>query len=106
MFMILGCVIYPNNWDDPRIVDICETSRSYSSGKCEIKWAYILSIVGIFDVLFLGILALVMSRRQANNYRISSFNNLDYERNANFNPELSQNISSKYDSNSFRDFQI
>ncbi|RNA17791.1 lipoma HMGIC fusion partner-like 3 [Brachionus plicatilis] len=62
--IISRCVIYPNNWDDPRIVDICETSRSYSSGKCEIKWAYILSIIGIFDILFLAILSLVMSRRQ------------------------------------------
>ena len=70
--MILGCVIYPNNWDDPKIVEICETSTSYFSGKCAIRWAYILAIIGIFDIGFLATLALVLSRRQATNYKIAS----------------------------------
>lgn len=70
--MILGCVIYPNNWDDPKIVEICETSTSYFSGKCAIRWAYILAIIGIFDIGFLATLALVLSRRQVNNYKIAS----------------------------------
>lgn len=70
--MILGCVIYPNNWDNPKIVEICETSYSYYAGKCSIKWAYILAIIGIFDILILGSLALVLSRRQASNYKVSS----------------------------------
>ena len=110
MFMILGCVIYPNNWDDPKIVDICETSKSYSSGKCRIKWAYILAIIGIFDILFLAILALVMSRRQVNNYKVTStISYLESQRNSGFNTESSQNMSShnsKNDTQSFRDFQI
>ena len=72
MCMILGCVIYPNNWDNRRITDICETSTSYYPGKCEIRWAYILAIIGIFDILFLAILALVLSRRQANNFKLTS----------------------------------
>lgn len=119
MFMILGCVIYPNNWDDPNIVDICENSRSYFSGKCRIKWAYILAIIGIFDILFLAILALVMSRRQASNYKIASTVSFvdqstgqhqgeTAESNPVFNVENSYNYENrnKYDANSFRDFQI
>lgn len=110
MFMILGCVIYPNNWDDPKIVDICETSNSYHSGKCKIKWAYILAIIGIFDILILAILALVMSRRQASNYRIASTVSFvengrtqSGETNSAYNVESSNR---KLDNNSFRDFQI
>ncbi|CAF1022901.1 unnamed protein product [Brachionus calyciflorus] len=108
MFMILGCVIYPNNWDDPKIVDICEISKSYSSGKCRIKWAYILAIIGIFDILFLAILALVMSRRQVNNYRVTSaIGYLETKKNPGY-VESTDNITiaSKNDSQSFRDFQI
>ena len=93
-FMILGCVIYPNNWDDPRIVDICETSTSYYSGKCAVRWAYILAIIGIFDIWFLAALALVLSRRQVNNYKVASMasfseNNLSYmpENNHGYNAE-------------------
>lgn len=70
--MAFGCLIYPYNWSDPQIVDICETSRSYYAGKCRIKWAYILAVISIFDILFLAILALVLSRRQASNYHIAS----------------------------------
>lgn len=109
MFMILGCVIYPNNWDNPKIVDICETSSSYYPGKCQIRWAYILAIIGIFDILCLAILALVLSRRQTNNYKIASslhyndsLNRADLTNN---NNTLNTNTT-KIDSNSFRDFRI
>lgn len=70
--MILGCVIYPNNWDTRRITDICETSSRYNVGKCEIRWAFILALIGIFDILSLSILALVLSRRQANVLKVTS----------------------------------
>lgn len=70
--MILGCVLYPNNWDGKRIREICETSTRYNVGKCEIRWAFILAIIGICDILSLSILALVLSRRQANVLRVTS----------------------------------
>lgn len=76
--MIMGCSIYPNNWDSKIITDVCETSLSYYSGKCQIRWAYILAIIGIFDILFLCILAFVLARRQAPPYptQISDDKNL------------------------------
>jgi hypothetical protein len=75
-FMFLGCVVYPNNWGDAKIVDVCETSTNYFSGKCRIKWAYILAIIGIFDILLLAILALVLSQTQATNYKIATAVNI------------------------------
>ena len=74
--MFLGCVVYPNNWGDAKIVDVCETSTNYFSGKCRIKWAYILAIIGIFDILLLAILALVLSQTQATNYKIATAVNI------------------------------
>ncbi len=69
MLMIFGCIVYPTTWDQPKIVEVCETSTSYYSGKCAIKWPYILAIVGIFDVLLLSALAFVLSRSQPAHYR-------------------------------------
>ncbi len=65
-------MVYPSNWADHRIVNVCETSGYYNSGKCRIKWAYILAIIGVFDILLLGILALVLADRQATNYKVAS----------------------------------
>ena len=99
--MTLGCVIYPNNWDDSRIVDVCETSSSYYSGKCAIRWAYILAIIGIFDIAFLAALALVLSRRQANNYKVASVLNFA-DNSLNYMPENNHayNMSENFDVNS------
>jgi hypothetical protein len=60
-----------------RFVNICETSSSYYVGKCTVRWAYILAIVGIFDILFLSILAFVLARRQATNFEDSQINFAD-----------------------------
>ncbi len=55
--MLFGVVIYPTNWDSPRVKEICINSDSYYAGKCEIRWAYILAIIGVVDVLSLATLA-------------------------------------------------
>ena len=90
--MFLGCVVYPSNWTDQRIASICETSGRYASGKCRIKWAYILAIIGIFDILLLGILALVLSQRQATNYKIASVVKLTDETTNISSTEIQNNI--------------
>lgn len=70
--MLLGCIVYPAVWGSDRIREVCETSENFVPGKCEIKWAYILAILGIFDILLLSILALVLSRRQVSNFKNKS----------------------------------
>lgn len=75
--MILGCLIYPSVWDSRRVRDICETSTKYYVGKCQVKWAYVLAVIGIFDILILSILALVLSRKQISNLKISTINYID-----------------------------
>lgn len=116
--MVMGCTLYPNNWDSVRIVEICETSSSYYAGKCRITWAYILAIVGIFDILFLSILAFVLARRQAANYQQESsqvnFIQDNYS-NKNFYPtnamdnnayETRSDIKTRSRRNSMQDFEL
>ena len=69
--MALGCLVYPAVWSSPRVREVCEDSVNYNTGKCEIKWAYVLAIIAIFDIMILTILALVMSRKQVNILKIS-----------------------------------
>ena len=74
--MILGCIIYPSVLDSERVKEICETSSKYHVGKCEVRWAYILAVISIFDILILSILALVLSRKQISNFKISTIRQL------------------------------
>lgn len=61
VFMFLGCVIFPSGWDHVYVRRICGPDvRRYNIGKCEMRWAYILAIIGIFDILMLAVLAFVL----------------------------------------------
>ena len=63
--MFLGCVIFPAGWDNDTIKGICGAEAGkYKLGNCEIRWAYILAIIGIIDCLFLAILAFVLACTQ------------------------------------------
>ena len=64
--MFLGCIIYPLGWDADEVQRICgHDADEFDLDECGIRWAYILAIVGIFDVLALGILAFVLAGRVA-----------------------------------------
>ncbi|XP_013411938.1 LHFPL tetraspan subfamily member 3 protein isoform X1 [Lingula anatina] len=58
--MFLGCVIYPAGWDHLIVYNVCKGGL-YNAGVCQIRWAFILAIIGIFDILFLCILAFVLA---------------------------------------------
>ena len=64
--MFLGCLIFPAGWDNEHVGRICGgDTDSYSIGRCGVRWAFILAIIGIFDVFVLAILAFVMASRYA-----------------------------------------
>jgi hypothetical protein len=91
-FMFLGCIIYPAGWSDSNVKDICGDSDQYVISNCKVGWAYILAMVGIFDALFIAILAFVLAARQedwtAN--RFSQVNNAN-----NTNGYIDENVTSK-----------
>ena len=61
--MFLGCVIFPHGWTNFNVVRICGTSVGrYAIGQCMMRWAYILAIIGIFDIMILAILAFVLAK--------------------------------------------
>lgn len=64
--MLVACVIYPIGFDDPDVRRVCgRESEAYFMDECQIRWAYILAIVLIFDALILAALAFVIAARQA-----------------------------------------
>ena len=92
-----------------RIVNVCETSSSYYVGKCTVRWAYILAIVGIFDILFLSILAFVLARRQAANFEDSQINFADKYPPVNDNhgyDDRGENQKQRSRRNSMHDFEL
>lgn len=66
VFMFLACVIYPSGWNQYEVRQICgESSGEYRLGACNIRWAYILAILGIFDAAILSILAFFLATKRA-----------------------------------------
>jgi LHFPL tetraspan subfamily member protein len=60
--MFLGCVIFPHGWDHMYVRRICgDDVWRYKIGQCEMRWAYILAIIGIFDIMIIAIMAFVLA---------------------------------------------
>ncbi|CAB1330208.1 unnamed protein product [Coregonus sp. 'balchen'] len=63
--LVLGCIIFPDGWDAEVVRDLCgEETGKYTLGKCSVRWAYMLAIMGILDALILSFLAFVLGNRQ------------------------------------------
>ncbi|VDI70327.1 Hypothetical predicted protein [Mytilus galloprovincialis] len=64
--MGIACIVYPSGWDDVKVQAVCgQQAGKYQLGWCEIRWAFILSIVLIFDAFILAILAFFLAAKQA-----------------------------------------
>ncbi|KAK6177146.1 hypothetical protein SNE40_015307 [Patella caerulea] len=66
VFMFLACVIFPNGWSHSEVRTICGSdANEYRLGECQVRWGYILAILGIFDALVLGVLAFFLATKRA-----------------------------------------
>lgn len=66
IFLFLACVIYPSGWDNEELRKICgDNSGRYRMGDCNMRWAYILAILGIFDAAILAVLAFFLASKRA-----------------------------------------
>ncbi|CAC5379782.1 LHFPL [Mytilus coruscus] len=64
--MGIACIVYPSGWDDVKVQAVCgQQAGKYQLGWCEMRWAFILSIVLIFDAFILAILAFFLAAKQA-----------------------------------------
>ncbi|XP_019907237.1 LHFPL tetraspan subfamily member 4 protein-like isoform X2 [Esox lucius] len=63
--LVFGCAIFPDGWDAEVVQELCgEKTGKYALGKCSVRWAYILAVIGILDALILSFLAFVLGNRQ------------------------------------------
>uniref|UniRef100_A0A0N4Z7W3 G_PROTEIN_RECEP_F1_2 domain-containing protein n=1 Tax=Parastrongyloides trichosuri TaxID=131310 RepID=A0A0N4Z7W3_PARTI len=58
-----GSFIFPFAWDHTIAREICD-SHKYSLGSCSVRWAFVMSIVLIFDQLLLSILGFILAKKQ------------------------------------------
>ena len=63
-FLIVGVLAFPAGWDDPSVQEICgPASRDFYPGQCGLRWAYILAMIGVADILVLSALAFTLAVR-------------------------------------------
>lgn len=56
--LLLTCFIYPGGWDVPEVKAICgQNAASYKTGNCEIRWAFGIAIIAMFDAFILALLS-------------------------------------------------
>lgn len=57
-------MVFPVSWSADEVREVCgPTARLFNVGECEIRWAYILAIIGVFDAVVLAALAFVLATR-------------------------------------------
>lgn len=63
--ILTGCVVYPAGWDHEKVRAVCgaEADR-YRMGSCELRWAYILALIGVFDAFLLCLLGFILACKQ------------------------------------------
>jgi len=70
ILMFLGCVIYPAGWHHLFVRRICgDDSGDYAIGQCEMRWAFILAIIGFFVILMLAIMAFCLACNQPRRWK-------------------------------------
>uniref|UniRef100_A0A914WT22 Uncharacterized protein n=1 Tax=Plectus sambesii TaxID=2011161 RepID=A0A914WT22_9BILA len=63
--MLTGCVVYPAGWDHEKVRAVCGSEADrYRMGSCELRWSYILALIGVFDVFFLCLLGFILACKQ------------------------------------------
>jgi len=68
--MFLGCVIFPAGWDHMYVRRICgDDVDDYDIGQCEMRWAYILAIIGFFVILILAVMAFCLAANQPRRWK-------------------------------------
>ena len=56
--------MFPLGFSAGEVREVCgPTARQWNVGECELRWAFLLSIIGIFDAIVLSALAFVIATR-------------------------------------------
>lgn len=72
--LLIGIIIYPAGFDNDLIRYVCgPNANDYFIDTCQVRWAYILAIIGFFNVSLLAVLAFFLGWRQPNEIPINMF---------------------------------
>ncbi|XP_043203913.1 LHFPL tetraspan subfamily member 3 protein-like [Amphibalanus amphitrite] len=68
--LLVALLVFPVGWDAGRLREVCgPEADKYHLGRCGIRWAYMLAIVGAIDALVLAALGFVLSSREEQLWR-------------------------------------
>lgn len=60
----MGVAVFPAGWSASEVRAVCgPTARQYHMGECEVRWAFVLAIIGVLDAAVLAALAFVLATR-------------------------------------------
>merc|ERR1711879_5683 len=63
--MLITILSYPAGWDNSSVINVCgPEADDFVLGRCDIRWAYMLAVLGAADCFLLGMLALTLGWRQ------------------------------------------
>eukprot|EP00096_Caligus_rogercresseyi_P015281 TRINITY_DN772_c0_g3_i1.p1 TRINITY_DN772_c0_g3~~TRINITY_DN772_c0_g3_i1.p1 ORF type:complete len:300 (+),score=77.03 TRINITY_DN772_c0_g3_i1:130-1029(+) len=63
--LAIGIIAFPAGWDNDEVRGICGShSANYDLGNCGVRWAFVLAIIVLFDILILGVLAFTLAHRE------------------------------------------
>ena len=66
----MALLVFPVGWDAARLQEVCgPEADKYQLGRCGIRWAYMLAMVGAIDALVLAALGFVLSSREERLWR-------------------------------------
>lgn len=65
VFMLITILSFPAGWDNSSVISVCgPEADDFLLGTCDIRWVYMLAVVGCADCFLLGLLALTLGWRQ------------------------------------------
>lgn len=65
--LLIAVIVYPAGFDNDLIRSVCGSNvNDFFIDTCQVRWAYILAIIAVFNVLILAVLAFFLGLKQPN----------------------------------------
>ncbi|KPJ20102.1 Lipoma HMGIC fusion partner-like 3 protein [Papilio machaon] len=62
--LVSGVAVYPAGWSELAVQETCgPTADQYNIGRCHVRWAYLLAVIGALDGIVLAALAFILATR-------------------------------------------
>ncbi|XP_023946636.1 LHFPL tetraspan subfamily member 3 protein [Bicyclus anynana] len=62
--LVAGSAVYPAGWSETAVQETCgPTADQYNIGRCHVRWAYLLAVIGCLDGIVLAALAFILATR-------------------------------------------